>query len=371
LKRDPGIIMVVGARPQFIKAAPLAAALQQAGVTARILHTGQHYDHGMSAVFFGELGLPEPAWNLGCGGGTHGAMTGAMLAGIENILLTERPGMTVVLGDTNSTLAGALAAAKLQIPVAHVEAGLRSFNRRMPEEHNRVCTDHLSDLLFCSSEAARRQLAAEGLTRGVHVTGDIMADGFLHMKERVAGRPFSHAPSQSPWALLTLHRPENTEFPDRMRAILTALGEWGRPVLFPVHPRTEAALARHSIELPENVQACEPLSYGGMVSALLACEVVLTDSGGLQKEAYWAGRRCVTLREETEWTETVAGGWNRLAGADATRILAALRGNSVPAAHPPLYGDGGAAQRIARIIADALFTRHPDASRASNPSQHD
>jgi len=346
------IIIVAGARPQFIKAAPLAAALTSLGAAVKILHTGQHYDDSMSEVFFEELGIPASAWNLGCGGGTHGAMTGAMLAGIERVLMEEKPDAVVVVGDTNSTLAGALAAAKLHLPVAHIEAGLRSHNRRMPEELNRICTDHLSDLLFCSSEAARSQLAAEGITRGVHVTGDIMADVFFRMCAQVCARPFPHAPAGSEWALLTLHRPENTGSPDRLRAIFSALGAWGHPVVFPVHPRTAAALQEHGIALPPNVQRCDPLGYRDMVAALLACSVLLTDSGGLQKEAYWAEKRCVTLREETEWRETVATGWNIVTGADSERILAALKSDAVSPEHPPLYGDGEAGLRIARIILD-------------------
>ncbi len=343
------ILLVAGARPQFIKSAPLVAALTASGADVRILHTGQHYDAVMSQVFFDELGIPEPEWNLGCGGGSHGAMTGAMLEGIERVLLECRPAMCIVPGDTNSTLAGALAAAKLHIPVAHVEAGLRSHNRRMPEELNRICTDHLSDLLFCSSESGKRQLAAEGITRGVHVCGDLMADLFHSARERASRSPFRPAPG-GPWALLTLHRQENTEAPERMRAIFHALNSWSRPVVFPVHPRTRDRLAQTGIEVPANVQCCDPLGYMDMMAALLSCERVLTDSGGLQKEALWAGRPCITLRDETEWVESVACGWNTVAGADTSLILQALARPAPPGSPPSLYGDGHSAARMTEIM---------------------
>ena len=343
------VIVVVGARPQFVKAAPLCAALTAAGLAVRVLHTGQHYDAAMSRIFFDELGLPEPAWNLDCGGGTHGAMTGAMLAGIETVLMEAKPQMAVVFGDTNSTLAGALAAAKLHIPVAHVEAGLRSRNRRMPEELNRICTDHLSDLLFCSSETGRDLLAAEGITRGVHIAGDVMGDVFFTTLARVrAAAP--PPPFPGPWALLTLHRAENTDDPARLRAVILALAQSSMDVLFPIHPRTRSVLAALEISLPSNVRITEATGYSAMIALLDACTIVLTDSGGLQKEALWAGKPCVTLRDETEWPETVAGGWNTVTGADTSAILAALQKPAPPAAPPEIYGDGRASERIAGII---------------------
>jgi UDP-N-acetylglucosamine 2-epimerase len=351
------VILVLGARPQFIKAAPLSAALSAAGIGVRILHTGQHYDHEMSGAFFDELGLMPPQWNLECGGGSHGAMTGAMLSGIETVLVTERPDAVVVVGDTNSTLAGALAAAKLHIPVAHVEAGLRSGNRRMPEELNRICTDHLSDLLFCSSESGRTQLAAEGITRGVHVTGDVMADVFFTTLEKVRARrdpPPRPVPAPDKWALMTLHRPENTDAPDRLRAIFAALGSSGIPVVFPMHPRVALATKAAGLTPPPNVRCSDPAAYGELVALLDACSLVLTDSGGLQKEAYWAGKPCITLRDETEWTELVAFGWNVVTGASEDAILAAIQSPSRPESHPPLYGDGRAAVRIAELVAGFL-----------------
>lgn len=339
------LIVIAGARPQFIKAAPVVTALKAAGMQARILHTGQHYDHRMSAVFFGELDLPEPHWHLGCGGGPHGAMTGAMLTEIEKVIMAENPDMIVVFGDTNSTLAGALAAAKLHIPVAHVEAGLRSGNRRMPEELNRICTDHLSDLLFCSSEAGRTQLADEGITRGVEVTGDVMADVFFATLEKAPS--VSAAIGTESFALLTLHRAENTEDAGNLRAIFAAVAESGRRVVFPVHPRTKQLMDDAGLTLPAKIECREPSGYTDMISLLGACDLVLTDSGGLQKEAYWAGRPCITLRRETEWTELVASGWNVLAGADTAAILHAMRHPPRGETRPVLYGDGRASIRVA------------------------
>lgn len=340
------VILIVGARPQFIKASPLCSALSAAGCGVKILHTGQHFDTGMSDVFFKEFSLPAPEWNLGFGGGPHGSMTGAMLTGIESVLMEETPDCAVVFGDTNSTLAGALAAAKLHLCVAHVEAGLRSGNRRMPEELNRICTDHLSDLLFCSSEAGRVNLAAEGITRGVEVTGDIMADVFHQTLDRARAA----APVESAEVLLTLHRAENTDDPARLRGIVEALRLYGAPVIFPVHPRTRRALDAGGIPLPSNVRCTDPVGYSEMVKLLDACRVVLTDSGGLQKEAYWAGKPCIVLRDETEWTELTSAGWAVLTGANTAAILAALANPPVGTSGLRLYGDGRAAQVIAASI---------------------
>jgi UDP-GlcNAc3NAcA epimerase len=347
------LIIVAGARPQFIKAAPLCKAFDAKGLAFRILHTGQHFDSGMSDVFFKELNLPHPVWNLGYGGGTHGEMTGGMLEGIEKILMEEKPSVTLVLGDTNSTLAGALAAAKLHIPVAHVEAGLRSGNRRMPEELNRICADHLSDMLFCSSITGLEQLAAEGIRRGVHVTGDVMADVFY--QTRAALRTEDHkAPLPGPFALLTLHRAENTDDPVRLKAILDALALSGEAILFPLHPRTRIRLEQFAFVLPANIHAVAPAGYETMVSWLEHCRVVLTDSGGLQKEALWAARPCITLRDQTEWSETVECGWNTVTGVNAGAILSALAKEPPSSPPPQPYGDGRASLNIADIIAAGL-----------------
>ena len=323
------IVTIVGARPQFIKAAPMSRALR--AVHREILvHTGQHYDDNMSAVFFRELGIPEPDVHLGAGGGGHAEQTAKMLTGIETVLLAEKPDWLLIYGDTNSTLAGALAAAKVHVPIAHVEAGLRSFNRRMPEEVNRVVADHLSSLLLCPGEGAAKNLATEGITRGVHVVGDVMADALLEAAARADASDVlaRHGLQPRQYLLATVHRADNTDDPVRLAAILGAFADIGRPILFPLHPRTRAAMARHGLALPANVRACDPLGYLDMVRAVRDADLVLTDSGGLQKEAYWLSVPCVTLREQTEWTETVASGWNTLVGADRGRIRAAAQGLS-------------------------------------------
>jgi UDP-N-acetylglucosamine 2-epimerase len=346
------IVSVVGARPQFIKAAPVSRALRRRH-TEVLVHTGQHYDDNMSAVFFRELGLPEPDHHLGVGSGTHGVQTGQMLMKIEAVLLDEQPDWVLVYGDTNSTAAGALAAAKLHLPVAHVEAGLRSFNRAMPEEINRVVADHLSTLLLCPSETAARQLSAEGVTRGVHVVGDVMADSL----QAAAGRAREMSDvlarfglSDKRYLLATVHRAENTDDPTRLGSLLAAFGQAGEPIIFPVHPRTRKRLDEFGLKLPQNVSAVEPQGYLDTVRLIGAARLVLTDSGGMQKEAYWLGVPCVTLRGETEWVETVEAGWNTLVGTDPECLLAAVRGFAPPTSRPVLYGDGHAAERVAEIV---------------------
>lgn len=348
------IVSIVGARPQFVKVAPVGRALQRAGAQNVLLHTGQHYDHSMSEVFFQELGMGRPDYNLGVGSGSHAAQTAAMLAGIENVLLPERPDVVLIYGDTNSTLAGALASAKLGIRVAHVEAGLRSYNRSMPEEINRVVADCLSTLLFCPTGGAAENLAREGITSGVHVVGDVMYDAILWAEERLNNAVLARLGLESGGYLLaTIHRASNTDNPENLASIVSALNACGERVVFPVHPRTRKALAAAGARLDENVLAVEPVSYMEMLALEKHARVILTDSGGVQKEALWLAVPCVTLREETEWTETVESGWNTLAGTDSARILAAIR-VSAPATRPPqLYGDGYAAQRIVDLLKEA------------------
>jgi UDP-GlcNAc3NAcA epimerase len=343
------ILTVVGARPQFIKAAPVSRAL--AGRHRQILvHTGQHYDDAMSARFFRELGLPQPDRNLGIGSGPHGAQTAAMLTGIEAAILEWRPDVVLVYGDTNSTLAGALAAAKLAVPVAHVEAGLRSFDRTMPEEINRVLTDRLSARLFCPSESAAAHLRREGITEGVDIVGDVMIDQLAWAA--AAGSSMAAPPGAVPgdYYLATVHRAANVDDPARLRQITQALAQLDARVVFPVHPRTRAALIAAGYQPGPQVSLVEPLGYVDMVNLQRGARAILTDSGGLQKEAYWLGVPCVTLRDETEWSETVAAGWNVLAGADAARIVAAVRALAPPPERPPLYGCEGAAARIAERL---------------------
>jgi UDP-GlcNAc3NAcA epimerase len=348
------IVTVVGARPQLIKALPVSAALRAAGHAELVVHTGQHYDYAMSQVFFDELGLAPPEVNLGVGSGPHGAQTAAMLAGIEAVLSERRPAWLLVYGDTNSTLAGALAAAKLGVPVAHVEAGLRSFKRAMPEEVNRVVTDHLATLLLCPSETAVANLAREGISAGVHLVGDVMADALLMTAERArrqAGTLGRLGLTAKGYLLATVHRAENTDDPARLRGILAAFEALAEPLVFPAHPRTRKLLAGMGYAPPAHVRLIDPVGYPDMVALEEGARIILTDSGGIQKEAYWLGVPCVTLRDETEWVETVAAGWNTLAGADAGRIVAAARALAAPAERPPLYGgDGRAGQRVAQII---------------------
>lgn len=347
------ILTIIGARPQFIKAAVVSRALRDAGLQEVLLHTGQHFDDNMSRVFFEQLGMSRPEYHFALGGGGHGEMTGEMMKAIEPVVLKENPDWVMVYGDTNSTLAGALVAAKLHVPVAHVEAGLRSFNRRMPEEINRICADHVSDLLFCSSESPARLLAGEGIVKGVHIVGDVMADSLAHALRYSRGHPERFSALLDgiprPYSLLTLHRAENTDDPARLGSILDGVSALG-PMLFPVHPRTDKQLARYHLHLPPNITRCPPLGYLEMAAALDGCARVLTDSGGLQKEAWWARKPCITLRDETEWVETVGIGWNLVVGADAGKIRASA--DWTPPPHPGVdpFGGEGAASRIAGIF---------------------
>ncbi len=346
------VLTVVGARPQFVKAAPVSRALR-AVTHETLLHTGQHYDDEMSAVFFDELGIPEPDVNLAVGSGRHGTQTGRMLAGIEEVLVERRPDLVVVYGDTNSTLAGALAAAKMGIPVAHVEAGLRSYRRDMPEEINRVLTDHVSALLFCPTEHARECLAREGIVDGVEVVGDVMVDALHEVRPRLDRGIAARFGIEEPYLVATLHRAENVDDPDRLRRAIQLLGSLPLPVVVPVHPRTRAAMERHGFEWSGKVTAVEPLSYVEMLGLVAGAEAVLTDSGGLQKEAVLLGTRCLTLRAETEWPETLEGGWNTVVDLDGDRVREVLDGPP-PRGSVKGLGDGEAAGRIVESILDHL-----------------
>ena len=352
------IVTIVGARPQFIKAAAVSRALRERFHEV-LVHTGQHYDDNMSQVFFDELGIPRPDYNLGIGSGGHGAQTGAMLSGIEDVLLKEAPDRVMVYGDTNSTLAGALAAAKMHIPVAHVEAGLRSFNRRMPEEINRVLTDHVADLLFCPSETAVANLAAEGITGGVHPVGDVMHEALMHavaIAERTSNVLDRLHLVPGGYALATIHRAENTDEPERLVRLLRALSTVAlrMPVVFPVHPRTRAKLpALFAGGGAGHLRLVEPVGYLDMVRLEAGASVVLTDSGGIQKEAYWLRVPCVTLRSETEWVETVQEGWNLLADADPERIARAAENPARPSAAADVYHGAGSVGRFLQALAEA------------------
>jgi UDP-GlcNAc3NAcA epimerase len=346
------ILSVVGNRPQFVKSAPLSLALRERGVNEIVLHTGQHYDPELSAVFFEELELPPPAYRLETGSGTHGEQTGKMLPGIEAAVVEEKPDAVLVYGDTNSTLAGALAAGKLLVPVAHVEAGLRSFDRSMPEELNRMLVDRLSSLLFCPTDVAVANLAAEGITDGVHQVGDVMYDANLRLAPLARERSRSlerTGVEPGGYLVLTLHREANVR-PEPLVRIASALAELGEPVVFPAHPRTTTALDEAGIELPGTVRLLPPVGYLDFAALASQARVILTDSGGVQKEAYWYEVPCVTLRTTTEWVETLETGWNRLAGSDPDAIVTATRDAAPGVKHPPLYGDGRASERIAALL---------------------
>ncbi len=350
------VVTVVGARPQFIKAAPVSKAIRADGHREFLVHTGQHYDYGMSQIFFDELQIPQPDVNLEIGSGSHGQQTGQMLMRLEEVIQAQRPDWVLVYGDTNSTLAGALAAVKLGTPVAHVEAGLRSFNRTMPEEHNRILTDHCADLLFCPTQTAVDLLATEGVTTGVHLVGDTMFDAVQQFSKTAAQRStildtLKIAPKG--YLLATIHRPYNTDEPENLRSILTAFAELDEPVIFPVHPRTRKKITDLGLlnSGAAKVHMIEPVGYLDMLVLEQNARLILTDSGGIQKEAFFFAVPCVTLRPETEWVETVQTGWNVLVHADRAKIVAAAKEHIWPAGRPPhIFGDGHASERIVRVL---------------------
>lgn len=343
------VCTVVGARPQFVKAAALSRVLRRRH-TEILVHTGQHHDREMSEVFFEELGIPHPERSLHIAGGSHGAQTGAMLAAVEAVLMEERPDVVVVFGDTNSTLAGALAAVKLSIPVAHIEAGLRSFDRRMPEEVNRVLTDAIATFLYVPSATAVENLAREGILKHVSMVGDVMIDSLR--ENAVRARAVSQIRQrleleEGRYLVATIHRPSNSDHAANLASIFEAFRIIDQPVVLPLHPRTRKNLNEAGLPVPPNVRLVDPLGYLDMLALVAAARGVLTDSGGLQKEAYFLRVPCVTLRTSTEWVETVQTGWNTLTGPDTAAIVAAAdRLAARPAHHPALFGDGHAAERI-------------------------
>lgn len=346
------ILSIVGARPQFVKLAPIAQALTDAGHEHVIVHTGQHYDAKMSEVFFTDLGIPDPDVHLGVGSASHGAQTGAMLAGLEPVLLEHRPDWVLVYGDTNSTVAGALCAVKIHLPLAHLEAGLRSFNRRMPEEHNRVLTDHAADLCLAPTEVALAHLRDEGLAARSVVTGDVMTDVCLRTADLVRGREpaLPEGVAAGEFVLATIHRAENTDDPQRLRAVVDGLAALPHPVVLTAHPRLVHKAAEHGIDLRAgSLHTVEPLDYPAMVAALSQARAVVTDSGGLQKEAFLLRTPCTTVRTETEWTETLDLGWNVLALDLADLPALVDRPAPEPTGAAP-YGDGTAARRTVRAL---------------------
>jgi UDP-N-acetylglucosamine 2-epimerase (non-hydrolysing) len=348
------IASIVGARPQFIKLAPVSRELRKKHREI-LIDTGQHYDEEMAGVFYTELKIPKPDYSLGIGSADHGEQTGRMLVALEKVLKSEEPALAVVFGDTNSTLAGALAAAKLNIPVAHVEAGLRSYDTTMPEELNRRLTDHLAKLLFCPTRNAMENLRHEGVTEGVHVVGDVMVDALQESSK--AAEKHSKILEQlglkkSEYHFLTLHRPSNVDVKENLQNILKAIGDSGTKTVFPVHVRTAKMLKEFGLDdrMPKNIVATKPLGHMDTVWLEANSALVLTDSGGVQKEAYLLGVPCITLRDTTEWIETVNEKWNVLVGADPRKILDMIVHFRPPKHHPQVFGPAGASERIAGLI---------------------
>jgi UDP-N-acetylglucosamine 2-epimerase (non-hydrolysing) len=351
------VVSVIGARPQFIKAFPVSRELPL-NHDEVLVHTGQHYDEEMSDVFFEELGMQEPDYNLGVGSDTHGRQTAAMLEGIEAIIEDETPDIVLLYGDTNSTLAGAIAGSKLDPLVAHVEAGLRSYNREMPEEMNRVLTDHASDLLFAPSESAVETLTDEKITDGVHFVGDVMYDAILWAREVAHERSTILADlsiETVEFVLATVHRASNTDNGERLESIVRGLANAPYPVVFPIHPRTRKRLEEHELweRASNELVICDPVGYIDFVRLVDAAETIATDSGGVQKEAFYLDTPCVTLRTKTEWRETVESGWNELVGTDESVIADAIRRAENPSEKPDIYGGGNASTMIIDILRDA------------------
>lgn len=350
------VVSVVGARPEFIQAAPISRVIR-ANHHEILVHTGQHYDYVMSQAFFDDLDIPAPDHNLEVGSGSHAQQTAEILTRMEEVLVKEQPDLVIVRGDTNSTLAGALAAAKLHVPIAHVEAGERSYDRHMPEEINRLVADRLADIHLCASLTAVERLAAEGITGCVKWVGDVMLDAM------VQNRPAAHRKSEilvrlglqpRHYALVTIHRAANTDKPENLKQIVSALNNVSETVVFPAHPRTRKALGNIGANFKDHVHLIDPVGYLDMLILEEHARLIATDSGGVQREAYFLEVPCLTLRDETEWVETVEAGWNKLVGIQPDRVAEAWFRFVPPSEHPPIFGDGMAAQHIVKCIADAI-----------------
>lgn len=349
------VVTILGARPQFIKAAAFSRAVDKIdNIEEIIIHTGQHYDQNMSDIFFEEMNIPKPKYLLQTGGKTHGAMTGQQLEQIENIFLNEKPDLVLVYGDTNSTLAGALAAAKLHIPVAHVEAGLRSFNKKMPEEINRILTDQLSDYLFVPSLLAKKNLLNEGINEEkIFVVGDIMYDVSLYYKEKKVKPAWFDSLNLNNFILCTIHRAENTDDKNKLHNIFEGLSLSNKNIILPLHPRTVNKIKEYEIDIPKNIRIVEPVGYLEMVWLEVHSDLIVTDSGGVQKEAYFHNKYCVTLREETEWVELVENGFNLLVGCNAQEIKNGIIFNlDKHINNENLYGTGVTSTLITKILSD-------------------
>lgn len=346
------ILTVIGARPQFIKAAAVSNVIRKEHHEI-LVHTGQHYDDNMSRIFFDELEIPKPDYNLEIGSGNHGHQTGSMLIKLEELYLREKPDLVLVYGDTNSTLAGALCASKLLIPVAHVEAGLRSFNMGMPEEQNRILTDHLSKLLFVPTLSAEKNLYHEGITSGVYNIGDVMYDSILHFKE-ISNKKSDILSKMriidEEFFLCTIHRAENTDNIERLGSIINALNESEKKFILPLHPRTKNYIKNYGFKFSDNIEVVEPLGYLDMIKLEMYCKKIVTDSGGVQKEAFFMGKPCITIRDETEWVETVENGWNTVIGTNKEKIIDAILNFMPNKRQDNIFGDGAASMKILNII---------------------
>lgn len=346
------IITVIGARPQFIKAAAVSNKLRENNKEV-LIHTGQHYDENMSKIFFDELNIPYPDYNLSVGSGGHGKQTGEMLIKLEGIYEKENPDIVMVYGDTNSTLAGALVASKMLIPVIHVEAGLRSFNKTMPEEQNRILTDHISNLLFAPTDTAVKNLESEGIIKNVYNVGDVMFDAIMHFKDVSLKRSKIIDKlnlNNNEYILTTIHRAENTNDILRLKNIIEALNESDKTIVLPLHPRTRKYINDYSLNINNNIKLIEPVGYLDMISLEGNSSKIVTDSGGVQKEAFFMKKPCITMREETEWIETVENGWNILVGTDKDKILDSIVNFMPNKPQKKIFGDGNSSEKICRII---------------------
>ncbi len=346
------VVSIVGARPQFVKAAMISRVIRKDHEEI-LVHTGQHYDDEMSQIFFDVMKIPKPEYNLNIGSGTQGEQTAMMLNGIEKVLMDEKPDWVIVYGDTNSTLAGALAAVKIHISVAHIEAGLRSYNMLMPEEVNRRITDHISKFLFCPTKVSVENLEKEGITEGVYRVGDIMLDAVKYYEHQETNILEKLGLKPKEYDFLTAHRPSNTDNKTNLQNVIGALGN--ENIIFPAHPRTMAAIEKYGIQLPDNIRKIKPVHYLDSLTLIKNARRVITDSGGIQKEAYFLGVPCITLREETEWVETVDDGWNILTGPDPEKIKHALENFHPTGERSSSYGDGKAAEKIIHILENDLL----------------
>ena len=351
------IVTIIGARPQFVKASVISKALRKAGHEEILVNTGQHYDDNMARIFFEEMGIPKPDYDLGVGSGTHASQTAGSLVGIEEILIKEKPDYIIVFGDTNATVAGALAAAKLHIKIAHIEAGLRSYNRDMPEEINRVVTDVLSNLLFVPTKGAEDNLKKEGITSGIHIVGDVMVDALMTYT-KVAEQK-SHILDdlkleKNEFMLMTIHRPSNADHDDRLLSILREVSSMDHPVIFPIHPRSRARVEKLISKTSGNIRIIDPVGYLDMMMLEKYSRLIITDSGGVQKEAYLHKTPCLTVRGETEWVETVRDGWNYIVGDQLDKISILSKDFPEPKAWNSHYGDGQSSARIVRLLEENL-----------------